>query len=84
MRVDERQVERSLAALRAEKAAGRHAARPRPWAVPSGLVERLTAAPDLRHDLIRRARAQLDDGDQPSPAALARHVVGRLVCERLR
>ncbi len=84
MQVDERQVERSLAALRAEASMGRRPARPRPRPVPTGLLERMTAAPELRLDAVRRARDRIDRGDQPSAAVLARHVVGRLVCERLR
>jgi len=82
MRVDERQVERCLAALRAAKV-DRDPVRPRPRPVPDGLLDRLTAAPDVRLDVVRRAGARLAAGKHPSSAALARHVVGRLVCERL-
>ena len=83
MRVDERQVERCLAALRAAKA-DRHPDRPRPRLVPAGLLDRLRAVPDIRDDAVRRAGARLAAGKQPSSVVLARHVVGRLVCERLR
>ena len=83
MRVDEQQVERCLAALRAAPDLAHDPARPRPRPVPDGLLDRLAAAPDIRLDAVRHAGARLAAGDQPSSAALARHVVGRLVCERL-
>jgi hypothetical protein len=93
MQVSELQVQRSLFALNhvepvepVESAGGgdEHAARDRADACPDGLIERLTGSPAIRPDRTAEARKRLEAGDQPSADDLARRMVGRLVCDRLR
>jgi hypothetical protein len=85
MQPDEKQVQRSLDALRA--------AGPRPWAaqdggatveaVPVEVFRVLARAPHVRIDRLERARRRLAAGS-PSAEALAGRMVDRLVCDRLR
>lgn len=51
---------------------------------PAGLVRRLCEAPSIRPDRLAAARRRLAAGDRPSDEALARRMVARLVCDRLR
>lgn len=52
--------------------------------VPDGLLEQLEATPPVRPDRLAEARARLAVGDQPDADTLAKRMVGRLVCDRLR
>ena len=50
----------------------------------AGLLDRLLEAPPVRLDRLAEARSRLANGAQPSDDDLARRLVGRLVCDRLR
>ena len=85
MQPTEKQVERSLAALR--QAAAPPAAEDGGTAVievPDGLVEALHQAPDVRSDRLDAVRQRLAQGEAPSDEELAGRMVGRIVCDRLR
>ena len=97
MQVSEVQVQRSLRALTgtgsegategpAESAAEGSTVPPSASGdpCPEGLVAALAAAPAVRDDRIAEARRRLEQGEEPSPEALAQRMVGRLVCDRLR
>jgi len=51
---------------------------------PAGLVRWLCDAPAVRPDRLAAARRRLAAGDRPTDEALARRMVARLVCDRLR
>jgi hypothetical protein len=85
------QVERSLQALQASPTVDQRlfaeaGARETPVVdeVPPGLLDRLLQAPPVRLDRLAEARSRLANGTQPSDDDLARRLVGRLVCDRLR
>lgn len=89
MQVTETQVQRSLEALRADDDAEVSPVQAEPVDahrsdVPAGLVEQLTESPPIRSDRFEEARRRLETGEQPSAEDLAQHMVGRLVCDRLR
>jgi hypothetical protein len=82
------QVERSLEALR-----GGNTEAPAPVAadperriedVPTAVFEVLAESPPVRVDRLEQARQRLEAGEQPTADDLARRMVGRLVCDRLR
>ncbi len=82
------QVERSLEALR-----GGYTEAPAPVAadperriedVPAAVFEVLAESPPVRVDRLEQARQRLEAGEQPTADDLARRMVGRLVCDRLR
>lgn len=52
--------------------------------LPAGLAECLETLPPVRPDRLEEARRRLEDGDQPTDDDLARRMVGRIVCDRLR
>jgi len=52
--------------------------------LPDGLVEQLTHSSSIRDGRLDEVRRRLQSGEQPSAEALARRMVGRLVCDRLR
>ena len=84
MQPTEQQVQRSLAALRAT--GGEPATRGAAIYVdvPDGVLDLLLASPPLRLDRMAEAMRRLVGGQQPSDDDLARRLVGRLVCDRLR
>jgi len=87
MQVSELQVQRSLFALNhvgPASSADEPGSRDRTDACPDGLIERLTGSPAIRADRLAEARKRLEEGDHPSADDLARRMVGRLVCDRLR
>jgi hypothetical protein len=53
-------------------------------ALPAGLLEDLERAIDIRTDRLDAARARLRHVDDMTADELADHIVGRLVCDRLR
>lgn len=85
MQPTEIQVERSLQALQTEPETGvAGASGPDAPDLPAGLVELLATAPAVRLDRVVDARMRMEAEDQPSAEDLARRVVGRMVCDRLR
>jgi hypothetical protein len=91
MQPTELQVERSLQALQRAPlvdelalVAGGAGLDPVDDEVPDGLLDRLLEAPPVRLDRLAEARTRLANGAQPSDDDLARRLVGRLVCDRLR
>jgi hypothetical protein len=84
MQPTDQQVERSLAALRG--AHGEHGSRAASIYidVPEGVFDLLLASPPLRLDRMAEAMRRLAGGPQPTDDDLARRLVGRLVCDRLR
>ena len=44
----------------------------------------LRDVPAVRADVVDRVRLRMSEGQAPTDAEVARHLVGRLVCERLR
>lgn len=84
MQPTEQQVERSLAALRSSPSGEAPSAPTIYVDVPEGVVDLLLATPPLRLERMAEALRRLVAGQQPSDDDLARRVVGRLVCDRLR
>lgn len=86
MQVTETQVQRSLAALKADEIDGVHADGhdAHDQALPVGLVQLLTESSPIRNDRMEEARRRMETGEQPSAEDLAQRMVGRLVCDRLR
>ncbi len=85
MQPTEIQVQRSLQALQTEAedgAAGGSGTGA--GELPAGLVELLATAPAVRLDRVLDARMRMEAEEQPSADDLARRVVGRMVCDRLR
>lgn len=82
------QVERSLEALRGGMSRasdqGTSPVERRIDDVPAAVFEILDEAPSIRLDRLEQARRRLEAGEQPSADDLARRMVGRLVCDRLR
>lgn len=95
MQPTELQVERSLAALQGPEAPGTVGevissasmgagpGSPSPE-VPADVRRRVDEVPELRVERLEEARRRLEVGEQPSADALARRMVGRIVCDRLR
>jgi hypothetical protein len=83
MQPTQTQVERSLEALRTPVDATMASANPSPD-IPDSLLDALRGAPAVRADRLEQARQRLAAGEQPSADDLARRMVGRLVCDRLR
>lgn len=85
MQPTEIQVERSLQALQSETEVGAaHGHGSGEGDLPVGLVELLAEAPAVRLDRVVDARMRMESEEQPSADDLARRVVGRIVCDRLR
>ena len=84
MQPTDHQVERSLEALRHDEW-GPDARAAAPDAdVPEGLLALLDSSPSVRLDRMVDAKMRLAGGRGPSDDDLARRLVGRLVCDRLR
>ena len=83
MQLTEHEVGQSLRALRTRMApvrpAGRHL-----HGVPDHVGDVIRRQPAIRPGVVDAARARLADAGCPSDDDLARFVVGRLVCDRLR
>jgi hypothetical protein len=77
------QVERSLEALRSPVDAAMTPVHPSPD-VLAALLDAVRGTPAVRLDRLEQARRRLAAGEQPSADDLARRMVGRLVCDRLR
>jgi hypothetical protein len=87
MQLTEDQVERTLAALREHDPRGTPVDDDvvvREERVPAEVVERLARTPAVRAAAVDRAKRRLATGTCPSPDEVARSLVGRLVCDRLR
>jgi len=92
MQPTETQVQRSLEALRETPGSGddhpgadsASVGRRLVEEVPRAVLERLRDEPAVRPERLAEARQRLAAGDVPSDEALARRMVGRLVCDRLR
>lgn len=84
MQPTEQQVQRSLAALRAAGTERTARGSTIYVDVPDGLLDLLLSSPPLRLDRMAEAMRRLAGGQQPSDDDLARRLVGRLVCDRLR
>jgi hypothetical protein len=86
MQLTELQVERSLEALRSapEQPDGGGCPPGDRGEVPTGLVPLLVGAPAVRADRLAEVRRRLATGEEPTPEAVARRIVGRFVCDRLR
>jgi hypothetical protein len=90
------QVEFSLAALQSAPARSRVATALAPWPtsggtgldqLPDGLLEKLgLLEPESsgRHDYLAGVSDRLEHGDRPTSDQLARRIVARMVCDRLR
>lgn len=50
----------------------------------SDVLEHLAETPDVRSDRVEVARDHIEHGDVCSADELADHIIGRLVCDRLR
>ena len=83
MQPTDRQVERSLEALRSG-GDDRAAATAIHVDVPEGLLDLLHSSPPVRLDRMANAKMRRVGGRQPTDDDLARRLVGRLVCDRLR
>lgn len=83
MQPTDHQVEQSLEALRRADPRGVVTAGI-PFDLPEGLLELLRASPPIRLDRMADAKMRLVGGRQPTDDDLARRLVGRLVCDRLR
>jgi hypothetical protein len=83
MQPTDHQVEQSLAALRRAGTDAATAAGVR-LDLPEGLLELLRSSPPIRLDRMADAKMRLVGGRQPTDDDLARRLVGRLVCDRLR
>jgi hypothetical protein len=86
MQLTELQVERSLEALREPRSQRRESA---PdvrihGEVPVEVLRWLVDQPAVRADRLEEVRRRLATGAAPSAEALARRIVGRFVCDRLR
>lgn len=88
MRVSDDQVERSLAALREADVAAAGvpggAVGEAPRGLPNDLLDALLAVPRVRAEAVARVRSKLSSGPAPTADDVARKLVGRLVCDRLR
>ena len=87
MLLTDQEVGQSLRALRSRTApAGRPGRRPARGLhrVPDDVGDAIRRQPRVRPGVVDAARARLADTGCPSDADLARFVVGRLVCDRLR
>ena len=87
MQLTEQEVGQSLRALRTRMGPGGPAGR-RPgrrlYRVPDRVGEVIRCQPAIRPGVVDAAKARLADTGCPSDDDLARFVVGRLVCDRLR
>jgi hypothetical protein len=83
MQVTEIQVQRSLQALEATGVDAGVALHDLSE-LPDGLLDLLREAPPIRLDRMADAKMRLAAGDHPTDDDLARRLVGRLVCDRLR
>jgi CRISPR/Cas system-associated protein Csm6 len=88
MQFTDEQVYRSLEALRSDALSSRRdgegVALAEGSLVPDGLRTLVEATPAVRSAEVARVRRALEAGDDISSEMLARAVVGRLVCDRLR
>lgn len=78
------QVERSLEALRTGDVAPVGSGGAVVAEVPDAVHEVLASAPEVRSERLEAARRRLDGGVVPTDEELARRMVGRIVCDRLR
>jgi hypothetical protein len=84
MQPTDTQVERSLEALRDSGEAGGGEPPAIHVEVPEGLLDLLESSPPVRLDRMADAKMRLVGGRQPTDDDLARRLVGRMVCDRLR
>ena len=86
MLLSDQEVGQSLRALRSRTAPGvaGHPGGRHLYRVPAQVGDVIRRQPTVRPDFVDAARSRLEDGWCPSDADLAKVVVGRLVCDRLR
>ena len=87
MQLTDQEVGQSLRALRSRTTLGGRVGRRqgrRLHRVPDNVGDAIRLQPSVRPGVVDAARARLAHDGCPSDADLARFVVGRLVCDRLR